>query len=120
MLRTLEFLFEGFGARAAFGIRGIKLLVDGLPESTPDGQGQVDNLDIGLLEKIEVIRGTSSGLYGNASGGVISFTTEEADENPFLEARIAGGAYGFQQYQLKAGHQKNKWSYLLHYYSYSN
>lgn len=105
---------RGFGARAAFGIRGIKLLVDGLPESTPDGQGQVDNLDIGMLQSIEVIRGTSSGLYGNASGGVISFRTEEPTENPFLEARIATGAFGFQQYQLKTGQKKDKFSYLLH------
>ncbi|MFK7982944.1 MAG: TonB-dependent receptor family protein [Saprospiraceae bacterium] len=103
-----------FWARAAFGIRGVKVLVDGIPESTPDGQAQVDNLDLGVIENIEVVRGPSSGLYGNASGGVISFTTQNPTANPFVEARVALGSYGLQQYQLKTGQQKGKFGYLLH------
>lgn len=112
--QDLRVSIRGFGARAAFGIRGIKILVDGLPESTPDGQGQVDNLNLGILNKMEVIRGPASGLYGNAAGGVLSFQTEDAPEQPFLEARYAIGSYGFNQYQLKTGFQKNKISTLFH------
>lgn len=112
--QDLRVSIRGFGARAAFGIRGVKVLVDGIPESTPDGQAQVDNLDLGVIENIEVVRGPSSGLYGNASGGVISFTTQNPTVNPFVEARIALGSYGLQQYQLKTGQQKGKFGYLIH------
>ncbi len=112
--QDLRVSIRGFGARSAFGIRGVKVLVDGIPESTPDGQAQVDNLDLGVLENIEVVRGPSSGLYGNASGGVISFTTQNPTINPFVEARVALGSYGLQQYQLKTGQQKGKFGYLIH------
>lgn len=67
--QDLRISIRGFGARAAFGIRGIKIIVDGIPETTPDGQGQLDNLPLGLLQNIEVLRGPSASLYGNASGG---------------------------------------------------
>ena len=112
--QDLRVSIRGFGARSAFGIRGIKILVDGIPESTPDGQAQVDNLALGVLSNIEVIRGPASSLYGNASGGVISFSTEEPTADPFIEARVLAGAYGLQQYQLKTGQQKGKFNYLLH------
>jgi len=113
--QDLRISIRGFGARAAFGIRGVKVLVDGIPESTPDGQAQVDNLSLGILNTIEVIRGPASSLYGNASGGVISFTTEDpSTTTPFVEARVLAGSYGLQQYQLKTGAQKGKFSYLLH------
>ena len=69
--QDLRISIRGFGSRAAFGIRGIKLIVDGIPETTPDGQGQLDNLNLGIIDRIEVIKGASSSLYGNASGGVI-------------------------------------------------
>ncbi len=112
--QDLRVSIRGFGARAAFGIRGIKLLVDGIPETTPDGQAQVDNLDIGLAERVEVVRGPASGLYGNASGGVISVTTEEPTEDPFTELRLSWGSFGFQRYQLKTGQQLDKFSYIVH------
>ncbi len=112
--QDLRVSIRGFGARSAFGIRGIKILVDGIPESTPDGQAQVDNLALGVLSNIEVIRGPASSLYGNASGGVINFSTETPTAEPFVEARILAGSYGLQQYQLKTGQQKGKFNYLLH------
>jgi iron complex outermembrane receptor protein len=62
---------RGFGARAAFGIRGIKILLDGIPITTPDGQTQMDHIPLSQLGTIEVLRGLSGGLYGNASGGVV-------------------------------------------------
>ena len=78
--QDIRISIRGFGSRAAFGIRGIKILVDGMPESTPDGQGQVDNLDLGFVSKVEVLRGPSSAFYGNASGGVISLSSLEPPE----------------------------------------
>jgi len=112
--QDLRISIRGFGARAAFGIRGVKVLVDGIPESTPDGQAQVDNLALGVIENIEVIRGPSSSLYGNASGGVVSFQTETPSEEGFVEGRFLRGSYNLQQYQLKTGKQRGKFSYLLH------
>ena len=78
--QDLRISIRGFGARAAFGIRGIKILVDGIPETLPDGTGQVDSIDLGATRNIEVIRGPSSSLYGNASGGVINITSEDGPE----------------------------------------
>lgn len=74
--QDLRISIRGFGARASFGIRGIRVFTDGLPEGTPDGQVDVDNLDMGAMRQMEVIRGAASGLYGNAAGGVIWLTTE--------------------------------------------
>ncbi|MBK9548356.1 MAG: Plug domain-containing protein [Gemmatimonadetes bacterium] len=62
-------IIRGFGARAAFGVRGIKILVDGIPQTLPDGQSQLTNLDLGGIERVEVLRGAASSLYGNAAGG---------------------------------------------------
>ena len=56
-------------------IRGVKIIVDGIPETTPDGQGQVDNIPLGLLSRLEVLRGPSASLYGNAAGGVLYLKT---------------------------------------------
>ena len=84
---------RGFGSRSNFGIRGLKVLVDGVPQTLPDGQSQLTNVDFGNLERAEVLRGASSSLYGNASGGVISFETERADPGPFAQrVRIQGGS----------------------------
>lgn len=110
--QDLRIAIRGFGARSSFGIRGIKILVDGIPETLPDGQGQVDSIDLGSTARIEVLRGPSSSLYGNASGGVISVTSEAAPDSPFMEGRLAVGDYDYQKYQLKAAGQSGKFDYL--------
>ncbi len=111
--QDLRIAIRGFGARANFGIRGIKILVDGIPETLPDGQGSVDTIDIGATSQIEVIRGPTSTLYGNASGGVISVTSEAAPDAPFVETRLSGGEYGFRKIQLKAGGRTDRVGYML-------
>ena len=84
---------RGFGSRSNFGIRGLKVLVDGVPQTLPDGQSQLTNVDFGDLERAEVLRGASSSLYGNASGGVISLETERAAPGPFAQrVRFQGGS----------------------------
>src|SRR6267378_8140252 len=86
---------RGFGARSAFAVRGIKILVDGIPQTLPDGQGQLTNLELGEIDRIEVLRGSTSALYGNASGGVISLWTNPHDivgvkeDARFLAGRFA-------------------------------
>lgn len=105
---------RGFGARSAFGIRGIKIVVDGIPETTPDGQGQIDNLNLGIIDRIEIIRGASSALYGNASGGVIHITTQDSVERNVVSPSIGYGSFGLQQYQLSAGFKQGKARYLFH------
>ncbi|MBT8309697.1 MAG: TonB-dependent receptor, partial [Flavobacteriaceae bacterium] len=111
--QDLRISLRGFGSRSAFGIRGIKLLVDGIPETTPDGQGQLDNLNLGIIEDIEVIRGPSATLYGNASGGIISIRTMNTVKKPFFEGDISIGNYGFQKYQILHGFRRNNTSFIL-------
>lgn len=111
--QDLRLSIRGFGARAAFGIRGVKILVDGIPETLPDGQGAVDSIDIGSASQIEVIRGPSSSLYGNASGGVVSVTSERGPEIPYASARLSTGAYAFRKIQLKSGGQTDRMDYMV-------
>ena len=112
--QDLRISLRGFGARAAFGIRGIKIIVDGIPETTPDGQGQLDNLPLGLLSSVEVLRGPSASLYGNASGGVLYLNTLDQLENETIQLQSRLGAYGFQSYQLNTSLKGEKTVALLH------
>ena len=83
---------RGFGSRSNFGVRGLKILLDGVPQTLPDGQSQLTNVDFADIDRAEVLRGASSSLYGNASGGVISFQTERAAPGPFAQRlRFQGG-----------------------------
>jgi iron complex outermembrane recepter protein len=83
---------RGFGSRSNFGVRGLKILLDGVPQTLPDGQSQLTNVDFANIDRAEVLRGASSSLYGNASGGVISFRTERAAPGPFAQRiRVQGG-----------------------------
>jgi iron complex outermembrane receptor protein len=111
--QDLRVSIRGFGARANFGIRGVKILVDGIPETLPDGQGQVDSIDLGAAQQIEVLRGPSSSMYGNASGGVIAVTSEAGPADPYAELRMAGGAWDYQKLQLKAGGQTDSADYFV-------
>lgn len=100
---------RGFGARAPFGVRGILLLSDGFPETLPDGQAQVDAVDLQSLVGAEVMRGPSSVLYGNASGGVIALRTEDGEGLvPTVQTRLGLGSDGFSQFGLQAGGQWNR------------
>ena len=109
----LRVSLRGFGARSSFGIRGIKIFVDGIPETLPDGQSGVDSIDLGSAQSIEVLRGPASSLYGNASGGVIAVTSELGVSDPYAEVKVAAGEFGFQQYGLKAAGQINSTDYLF-------
>ena len=85
---------RGFGARSTFGVRGVRLYVDGIPATMPDGQGQVSNFPLDAAQRIEVLRGPFSALYGNSSGGVIQIFTADASATPQWRASLGGGSYG--------------------------
>tara|TARA_A100001011_G_scaffold230461_1_gene238561 strand:+ start:2277 stop:4403 length:2127 start_codon:yes stop_codon:yes gene_type:complete len=111
--QDLRVSIRGFGARSNFGIRGIKIIVDGIPETLPDGQGSIDGVDIGSIYKIDVIRGPSSSLYGNASGGAILIETERGPDLPFVELRNTYGDFNLNKQQLKIGGNTGDLNYLL-------
>jgi iron complex outermembrane receptor protein len=110
--QDLRIAIRGFGARANFGIRGIRIFADDIPLTLPDGQGSVDTIDLGSAEQIEVIRGPFSAVYGSASGGVINIRTQDGPQTPFISARLNLGSYDYQQAQVKAGGQAGKLNWL--------
>ncbi len=109
----LRISIRGFGSRANFGIRGIKVFSDGIPATLADGQSGTDDLDLGSAQSVEVVRGPSAALYGTASGGVISVTTEEPPQENFIASRLIFDEYGHQNYQLKTGGQAGNLGFLI-------
>jgi iron complex outermembrane recepter protein len=103
--QDLQISSRGFGARATFGVRGIRLIADGIPATMPDGQGQAATFALGSASRIEVLRGPFSSLYGNASGGVINVETEDGPEQPTGEAGLFIGSYDTWKAALKYGGQ---------------
>jgi iron complex outermembrane receptor protein len=85
---------RGFGASSTFGVRGVRLYEDGIPITMPDGQGQTASFPLDSADRIEVLRGPFSALYGNASGGVIQIFTADGSGPPVLRTSLAGGSYG--------------------------
>jgi iron complex outermembrane receptor protein len=89
-----RWIIRGFGARSQFGVRGIRLLVDGIPASLPDGQATLDHVDAATLERIEILRGPAAARFGNAAGGVVAIETRRPGEDPGVELRSGGGSDG--------------------------
>ncbi len=112
--QDLRVQIRGFGTRSAFGVREVKVLVDGLPETLPDGQTELDALDVGAVDRVEVVRGPTSSLYGNASGGVIQVFTAEPPGTPHASIRLTGGSYGLGKYDLEAGGRAGNAGVALH------
>ena len=94
---------RGAGSRANFGLRGVKVLLDGVPQSLPDGQSQLTNIDLAAIGGVEVLRGAASSLYGNGSGGVLAFTTDlAAPDRLGATVRATAGSFGMSKLQLRA------------------
>ena len=98
--QDLQINSRGFGARASFGVRGIRLYTDGIPASGPDGQGQVSHFDLAGAQRVEVLRGPFSALYGSSSGGVISLVSAPATER---RLQVDGDLGSFGMRQLRVG-----------------
>jgi iron complex outermembrane receptor protein len=92
--QDLQISSRGFGARAQFGVRGVRLYQDGIPVTMPDGQGQTGSFSLLSAQRIEVLRGPFSTLYGNASGGVIAVFTEDPHAPGDVAFNAGGGSYG--------------------------
>ena len=91
--QDLQLSMRGFGARSTFGVRGIRLYVDGIPATMPDGQGQTSNIDLSSLDHIEVLGGPFSSLYGNSSGGTVLTSTKQGEGRDSIEFGYAGGSH---------------------------
>lgn len=111
--QDLQLSIRGHGARSTFGVRGIQIYVDDIPATMPDGQGQTNHIDLSSVERIEVLRGPYSALYGNASGGVINAYTERGHGAPRLESRFAIGSNGQKRIGLKASGETNGVGYVV-------
>ena len=112
--QDLQLSVRGYGARSTFGLRGVRLYVDGIPATMPDGQGALSHIDISSLERVEVLRGPYSALYGNSAGGVISMYTETPTGRPTVEGGYAVGSNGQKRLSAKAtGQTAQGLSYVL-------
>ena len=111
--QDVQISVRGFGARSTFGIRGVRLYVDGIPATLPDGQGQLSNVDLGSADRIEVLRGPFSALYGNSSGGVIQVFTEEGTSPSTFTTSLTGGSDGTVRLGIKASGASGSFGYLV-------
>ncbi len=100
--QDLQISVRGFGARSAFGVRGVKLVTDGIPATNPDGQGQAATFNLDTADRIEVLRGPFATLYGNHAGGVIRLFSRDGEGRPRLRANALGGAWGTTKFGLGA------------------
>ncbi len=111
--QDLQISSRGFGGRSTFGVRGIRLIADGIPATSPDGQAQAASFNLSSAERIEVMRGPFSSLYGNASGGVIQIFTADGPAVPTLSGSVSGGSYGTYKAGMQFGGQSGTFNYLL-------
>src|SRR5581483_8950869 len=103
--QDLQVQSRGFGARSTFGVRGIRLIADGIPATMPDGQGQAATFSLSSADHIEVLRGPFSVLYGNSAGGVIAVETMDGPSEPTAEADVLFGSYRTWRAGLRFGGQ---------------
>lgn len=111
--QDVQISVRGFGARASFGIRGVRVYVDDIPATLPDGQGQITNVEIGTVGRVEVLRGPFSALYGNSSGGVISIYSENPVGPPRLDAGVSFGSDGLRRVAASASGRSGAIGYTL-------
>lgn len=111
--QDLQISIRGFGSRSTFGVRGVRLYADGIPLTMPDGQGQAANVDLLTAKSIEVLRGPFSALYGNSSGGVISFFTEDGQPGFNVMPYFSAGSFDTTKYGLKIGGQQGAVNYVF-------
>lgn len=111
--QDLQISSRGYGARSAFGVRGIKLLSDGIPASTPDGQGQAATLNLDVADRIEVLRGPASAIYGSNAGGVIQMFSRDGAGPPKVGAETTFGSDGFNKHHVYSEGGDDKAGFLV-------
>lgn len=113
MAQDLAISTRGFGARSAFGVRGVRLYADGIPLSMPDGQGQTGTFNLDTAKSIEFLRGPFSALYGNSSGGVVQIFTQDGPSVPTLSGGLTLGSYGLHRESVTLGGQTGNLNYVI-------
>lgn len=111
---------RGFGARSSFGVRGIRLYVDGIPLSMPDGIGNPGSIDLDAISSIEVMRGPFSAMYGNSSGGVIQMFTDKIPATPEVSGDVLFGSFGTRRESVQATGTRQGIEYLLNFSNYES
>ena len=102
---------RGFGARAPFGIRGVRVRLDGIPLTTVDGQSQVDAIDPGTIKIVEVLRGANAVLHGNGSGGLLDYQSYLPGSTPFARVETQLGGFGLRRLHGALSQQFDQFSY---------
>ena len=110
--QDLQISSRGFGGRSTFGVRGIRLYADGIPATMPDGQGQAATFNLGSADRIEVLRGPFSSMYGNAAGGVIQIFTADGPPEPTLSGGIFAGSYDTWKLGVQFGGTSGPLNYI--------
>ncbi|HEX9718302.1 MAG TPA: TonB-dependent receptor [Ramlibacter sp.] len=111
--QDLQLSIRGFGARSTFGVRGVRLYVDGIPATMPDGQGQLSHIDLASAGRVEILRGPFSVLYGNSSGGVLQVFTEPGQGAPTVAPSLAVGSDGLVRPGLRISGSTPALGYVL-------
>ena len=111
--QDLQISSRGFGARSTFGVRGVRLIADGIPATMPDGQGQAAAFSLSSADRIEVLRGPFASLYGNAAGGVVQIFTADGPAQPTVNSSVYAGTFGMRKYNIKAGGQDGALNYII-------
>ncbi len=111
--QDLQISSRGFGARAPFGVKGIRIIVDDIPATMPDGQGQGATIPLGSTDHIEILRGPFSALYGNGAGGVLQAFTENGKGRPTVTNNFSAGSYGTTREELKISGEEGAVNYLV-------
>ena len=110
--QDLQVSIRGFGARSTFGVRGVRIYVDGIPATMPDGQGQLSHIDLTSAQRIEVLRGPFSTLYGNASGGVISVFTAPGKPGTQAQLDLLAGSYDTRRESARVSGAEGGFDYV--------
>lgn len=111
--QDLAIQIRGFGARSAFGVRGVRLYADGIPMTMPDGQGQTGTFNLDTASRVEYLRGPFSALYGNSSGGVVQIFTKDGERDPTLSGGITFGSYNTRRESLTFGDSGDGFDYTV-------
>ena len=110
--QDLAIQIRGFGARSAFGVRGVRLYADGIPMTMPDGQGQTGTFNLDTASRVEYLRGPFSALYGNSSGGVVQIFTRDGAADPTLDAGVTFGSYNTRRANATFGGNSGIFNYI--------
>src|SRR5258706_14017949 len=110
--QDLQISSRGFGGRSTFGVRGVRLIADGIPATMPDGQGQAASFNLSSAERIEVLRGPFASLYGNGSGGVVQILAADGPPEPTATGTFFSGSYGTWKAGAQLGGTSGAFNYI--------